>query len=136
MKIIKKIMIVIISIIICFFFEENFLCKKNDFDIAITRAGASSLAELAHLNIPFISIPFPHATDNHQFLNAQRYYELNCCWLLEEKNFNSGDINRIIDQIMVDKKEYLEKNNNLIKITANNTWESINQRIINIFNEN
>ncbi len=119
-----------------FFFEENFLCKKNDFDIAITRAGASSLAELAHLNIPFISIPFPHATDNHQFLNARRYYELNCCWLLEEKNFNSGDINRIIDQIMVDKKEYLEKNNNLIKITANNTWESINQRIINIFNEN
>ena len=23
-----------------FFFEDNFLCKKNNFDIAITRAGA------------------------------------------------------------------------------------------------
>ena len=92
-----------------FFFEENFLCKKNKFDIAISRSGASSLAELAHLNIPFISVPFPHATDNHQFLNAKRYYELNCCWILEEKNFNSGDIYEIINQIMVNKNEYFKK---------------------------
>ena len=99
-----------------FFFEDNFLCKKNNFDIAITRAGASSLAELAHLNIPFISIPFPHATDNHQFLNAKRYYDRNCCWILEEKNFNSGDIYKIINQIMVNKNEYFEKKKKFIKI--------------------
>ena len=92
-----------------FFFEDNFLCKKNNFDIAITRAGASSLTELAHLNIPFIAIPFPYATDNHQYLNAKRYYDRNCCWILEEKNFNSGDIYQIINQIMVNKNEYFEK---------------------------
>ena len=106
-----------------FFFEENFLCKKNNFDIAITRAGASSLAELAHLNIPFISIPFPYATDNHQFLNAKRYYDRNCCWILEEKNFNSGDIYKIINQIMVNKNEYFEKKNILMKFNENQTWE-------------
>ena len=92
-----------------FFYEENFLCKKNNFDIAITRAGASSLTELAHLNIPFIAIPFPYATDNHQYLNAKRYYDRNCCWILEEKNFNSGDIYKIINQIMIDKKNILKK---------------------------
>jgi len=119
-----------------FFFEENFLCKKNDFDIAITRAGASSLAELAHLNIPFISIPFPHATDNHQFLNAKRYYDSNCCWILEEKNFNSGDIYKIINQIMVNKNEYFEKKKNLMKLNENETWKNFNQKIIKYFNEN
>ena len=119
-----------------FFFEDNFLCKKNNFDIAITRAGASSLAELAHLNIPFISIPFPHATDNHQFFNAKRYYDLNCCWILEEKNFNSGDIYEIINQIMTNKNEYFEKKNNLMKINENKTWENINQKHIKFFNEN
>ncbi|MDC0854074.1 UDP-N-acetylglucosamine--N-acetylmuramyl-(pentapeptide) pyrophosphoryl-undecaprenol N-acetylglucosamine transferase [Candidatus Pelagibacter sp.] len=119
-----------------FFFEENFLCKKNNFDIAITRAGASSLAELAHLNIPFISIPFPHATDNHQFLNAKRYFDLNCCWILEEKNFNSGDIYEIINQIIADKNEYFEKKNNLIKLNENKTWQNINQKFIKYFNEN
>ncbi len=119
-----------------FFFEDNFLCKKNNFNIAITRAGASSLAELAYLNIPFISIPFPHATDNHQFLNAKRYYDLNCCWILEEKNFNSGDIYRIIDQIMTNKIEYFEKKNNLMKLYKNKNWENIHQKHIKYFNEN
>ena len=119
-----------------FFFEDNFLCKKNNFDIAITRAGASSLAELAHLNIPFISIPFPHATDNHQFFNAKRYFDLNCCWILEEKNFNSGDIYKIINQIMVNKNEYFEKKNNLMKINENKTWKNFNQKIIKFINEN
>ncbi len=119
-----------------FFFEENFLCKKNNFDIAITRAGASSLAELAHLNIPFIAIPFPHATDNHQYLNAKRYYDRNCCWILEEKNFNSGDIYKIINQIMANKNEYFEKKNNLMKNNENKTWESINQKYIKFLNEN
>jgi len=119
-----------------FFFEENFLCKKNNFDIAITRAGASSLAELAHLNIPFISIPFPYATDNHQFLNAKRYYDRNCCWILEEKNFNSGDIYKIINQIMINKNEYLEKKKNLMKFNENKTLENFNRKIIKYFNEN
>jgi len=116
-----------------FFFEENFLCKKNNFDIAITRAGASSLAELAYLNIPFISIPFPHATDNHQYLNAKRYYDRNSCWILEEKNFNSGDICQIINQIMVNKNEYFEKKNNLMKFNENESWKKFNQKIIKIF---
>lgn len=119
-----------------FFFENNFLCKKNNFDIAITRAGASSLAELAHLNIPFISIPFPHATDNHQFLNAKRYYDRNCCWILEEKNFNSGDIYEIVNQIMMNRNQYLEKKNNLMKLNNNETWENINQKIIKYLNDN
>tara|TARA_B100001123_G_scaffold43322_1_gene44486 strand:- start:42 stop:1130 length:1089 start_codon:yes stop_codon:yes gene_type:complete len=119
-----------------FFFEKNFLCKKNNFDIAITRAGASSLAELAHLNIPFISMPFPHATDNHQFLNTKRYYDRNCCWILEEKNFNSGDIYKIINQIMIDKSEYFEKKKNLMKFSENETWENLNKKIIKYLNDN
>ena len=119
-----------------FFFESNFLCKENNFDIAITRAGASTLAELSHLNIPFIAIPFPHATDNHQFWNAKRYFDPNCCWILEEKNFMPGDIYKIIDRIMIDKNEYILKKNNLKKINENNTWENINKKFIKYFNEN
>lgn len=38
--------------------------------VAINRAGASSLAELAAMEIPAILIPYPYATENHQFYNA------------------------------------------------------------------
>ncbi len=119
-----------------FFFEENFLCKNQNFDFAITRAGASSLAELTYLNIPFIAIPFPYATDNHQFFNAKRYLDLNCCWILEEKNFNSGDIYKIIVQSIINKNKYFEMKDNLKEIYENQTWENTNQKIIKHLNDN
>ena len=119
-----------------FYFEHDYLCNRNQFDIAISRSGASSLAELSQMTIPFIAVPFPFATDNHQFLNAKRYYDLNCCWILEEKNFNSGDISKKIIDIMSNKTEYLEKKNNLKKINENINWENISKKIIKYLNEN
>ena len=42
-------------------------------DFCITRAGASTLAELSFLNIPFMAVPLPTSKDNHQFENASFY---------------------------------------------------------------
>ena len=43
-------------------------------ELAITRSGSSVTAELINCNIPFISIPYPHASDSHQDKNAT-YFE-------------------------------------------------------------
>ena len=43
-------------------------------DFLISRAGATTLSELAVLGLPSILIPYPYAADNHQEKNA-RYYE-------------------------------------------------------------
>jgi len=42
-------------------------------DAAVTRAGASTLAELAATRTPAILVPYPHATDAHQLHNAARF---------------------------------------------------------------
>ncbi|MBC5803484.1 MAG: hypothetical protein GIX03_10925 [Candidatus Eremiobacteraeota bacterium] len=42
-------------------------------DIMVTRSGASTLAELAATRTPAILVPYPHATDDHQTLNARTY---------------------------------------------------------------
>jgi UDP-N-acetylglucosamine--N-acetylmuramyl-(pentapeptide) pyrophosphoryl-undecaprenol N-acetylglucosamine transferase len=39
-------------------------------DVAVSRAGASSLAELAACRLPALLIPYPSAADNHQYHNA------------------------------------------------------------------
>lgn len=44
-------------------------------NLAISRAGASSLAEIAAMRLPSILIPYPHAADNHQFHNARAFVE-------------------------------------------------------------
>ena len=107
-----------------FYFEENFLCKNDNYDIAISRSGASSLAELSHLNIPFISIPYPHATDNHQYLNAKRYFDLNCCWILEEKTlilviYINSLMKLCLIKMIILKRKIILKNLMKIKIGKN-----------------
>ncbi len=40
-------------------------------DLVLCRAGASTVAELTNLGKPAILVPYPHATGNHQFFNAE-----------------------------------------------------------------
>jgi UDP-N-acetylglucosamine--N-acetylmuramyl-(pentapeptide) pyrophosphoryl-undecaprenol N-acetylglucosamine transferase len=39
-------------------------------DLALSRSGAASLSELSYFGIPSLLIPYPHAAENHQVLNA------------------------------------------------------------------
>ena len=39
----------------------------------MSRAGASSLAELAAMRLPALLVPFPSAADNHQWHNARAF---------------------------------------------------------------
>lgn len=51
----------------------------------ISRAGASSLAELAAMRLPAVLIPFPAATDNHQYYNALAFEETGAAHLLAQR---------------------------------------------------
>jgi UDP-N-acetylglucosamine--N-acetylmuramyl-(pentapeptide) pyrophosphoryl-undecaprenol N-acetylglucosamine transferase len=53
--------------------------------VAVCRAGASSLAELAAMRLPAVLIPYPAAVDNHQFHNARRFEATGAARLLEQK---------------------------------------------------
>ena len=52
---------------------------------AVSRAGASSLAELAALQLPALLVPFPAAADNHQFYNARAFEATGAARLFEQK---------------------------------------------------
>ena len=53
---------------------------------AVSRAGASSLAELAAMRVPAVLVPYPAATDNHQFYNARAFEATGAACLLEQKS--------------------------------------------------
>jgi len=53
---------------------------------AISRSGASSLAELAAIRVPAVLIPYPSATGNHQFHNARAFEASGAARLLEQKS--------------------------------------------------
>ena len=51
-------------------------------DVVVSRAGASSLAEISALAIPAILVPLPTATEDHQRMNAKAYVEAGCAYLV------------------------------------------------------
>jgi UDP-N-acetylglucosamine--N-acetylmuramyl-(pentapeptide) pyrophosphoryl-undecaprenol N-acetylglucosamine transferase len=66
----------------------------------VSRAGASSLAELAAMRIPSVLVPFPAATDNHQFYNALAFQKTGAAHLLEQKNARPEDITAIATELI------------------------------------
>ena len=54
----------------------NHIQKEYEWcDVIIARSGASTVSELAIIKKPVLIFPFPQATDNHQFFNAQIFKE-------------------------------------------------------------
>ena len=118
-----------------FSFDKNFTNIAQQADLCLTRAGASTLAELSVLNIPFITVPLPSSKDNHQFENANFYKNYDCCWILEQ-NYFEEKIEDILKEILINKNDYLKKKENLKKLNYQNTWINVNQKILKIINEN
>ena len=119
-----------------FDFSENvskFMAMSN---ICITRAGASTLAELVFLNLVHIVIPLPSAKDNHQVENALFYQSKGCNWIINQGEINRKNLTDKLVNIIENKSEYLSKKQNMQIFNYQNSWNNVNQKIINTINEN
>ena len=121
---------------IFFNFEENIFEYMSKANLAITRAGASTLSELVFLKVPIIAIPYKFATDNHQQQNAIYYEKNDCCWILNEEEFTNDKLTTLLLNIVQNKEDYLKKKNTLEKFSYQNNWNNINKKLKNCLDEN
>jgi hypothetical protein len=75
---------------------------------AICRAGASSLAELAAMRVPAVLLPYPAATDNHQFHNARAFESTGAARLLEQKSATPETLAQLLLEL-IEKPSVREK---------------------------
>ncbi len=61
-------------------------------DVAVSRAGASSLAELAARRLPAVLIPYPFAAGDHQHFNALAFEQTGAARLLREQTAAPGQL--------------------------------------------
>ena len=102
-----------------FNFTNNIIDYYSKANLVITRSGASVLGELINYKIPFITIPLPTSAENHQYKNAEFYFNNGYGYLLEEKNIKEKLFNLIktifndktlINNILINQKKYSDKN--------------------------
>lgn len=71
------------------FFEDMASCYEAA-DLIICRAGATTIAEITALGKPAIFVPFPHAADNHQVLNANTLVKSGAAEMILEENLDGA----------------------------------------------
>lgn len=61
-------------------------------DVVLCRAGASTVSELAVAGVPAGMVPYPHAVDDHQTLNAHLLADTGAGWLLPQNKLRAEEL--------------------------------------------
>lgn len=83
-------------------FIKNMVWAYQQADLAVSRAGASTLAELAVLGKPSILIPFPLAANNHQETNAAALVRVGGAEMIRQKDLNGAVLADRIEKYLRD----------------------------------
>lgn len=69
-----------------FDFRPDIDALMQQSDLAVSRAGASTLWELCASALPALYIPYPYAAGDHQFYNAQFLVQKKASWLCRQED--------------------------------------------------
>ncbi len=80
-------------------------------DLVVSRAGATTLSELAALGKPSIIIPYPHA-EGHQEFNARKLLEAGACRMITERELTAERLSENIRELCLsgELREEMAKN--------------------------
>lgn len=74
-----------------FAFSSDLYLKMSQADLAVSRAGASTLWELSANLLPGLFVPYPYAAANHQFFNANYLVQKNMAAMCVDSNLKDFD---------------------------------------------
>lgn len=101
-------------------------------DLVISRAGASSISEIAILGKPSILIPSPNVAENHQYHNAMTLAENDGAILIEEKNLDGEILAKTVRNLKNNRQKLDEISYNALKNAKANALEEICRIITNL----
>lgn len=96
--------------------EKNFPAQITDFidnipdllgriDLVVSRAGASTVAELTAAGKPSILIPFPQAADDHQRKNAAALVKRGAALMLEQNQTSGRELAELLIRLADNREE-------------------------------
>lgn len=110
-------------------FLDNFNSLLKSTDLIISRAGASTIAEITAIGLPAILVPSPYVTNNHQYKNAKELEDVGAAKLITEENFSYLTVIKEIDHILNNKQLYNSMKENSLKLGVTDSATRIYQEI-------
>lgn len=75
-------------------------------DLAVCRAGASTVAEIAAVGLPAVFVPFPHAADDHQTANAEGLVSAGAAEIIPEKDLTGPGLAKRLEEYKGDVERF------------------------------
>jgi UDP-N-acetylglucosamine--N-acetylmuramyl-(pentapeptide) pyrophosphoryl-undecaprenol N-acetylglucosamine transferase len=68
--------------------------------LVVSRAGASSLAELAAMRVPAMLVPLPTSADNHQYFNARAFADTGAARMLNQRETSPAQFAALVSDLL------------------------------------
>ncbi len=78
-------------------------------DVVLSRAGASTLAELSAIGMPAILVPYPFAADNHQAVNAEQMAAVGAASVLSQKQLTAESLRTLLVNVVGNRPQLLQQ---------------------------
>ena len=104
----------------------------NVADVAIGRAGAMTITEIANLGKPSILIPLPNVSHNHQFYNAKVLEDIGAAKIILNDELTCEKLNKNIEEIILNKIEMKKMGENALKVSTANAENKIYNEIMKL----
>lgn len=91
----------------------------NAADAVVSRAGATTLAEISALRVPALLVPYPFATADHQTTNAREYVEAGCAYWVPDAQVEGEQFKEYVLKLVQDSsvREKMRKAASAFKTT-------------------
>lgn len=83
---------------------EDMPAKLPKTSLLVSRAGATTIAEITAIGLPTVMIPSPYVTANHQVKNAEALVNKGAARMILEDDLNGESLLAAVDDLMVDEK--------------------------------
>ena len=104
---------------------DDMLSVLKKTDLIITRAGASTIAEITAIGVPSVMVPSPYVTHNHQEKNARVLEKNGSSVVIKEKKLNKKILLNTIDEILGDEDRLKSMSENAKKLGVTDSSSKI-----------
>lgn len=98
-------------------------------DVIISRSGAMSVSEICVVKKPAVFVPFPHAAEDHQTVNAKKLVDRNAAMMVSDRDAAEKLVNTIIG-LAKDEEKQNELKQHISKLAITNADEIIAKEIL------
>lgn len=95
-------------------------------DLVISRSGANTIAEITAVGIPAILIPYPYATDNHQYWNAYELSRVGGALIIKPEELEPERVIKLVSDLLMND----ERLDNMKKINRSSSKPFAAARVV------